>query len=116
MKSIYNKRAKLLFGLFESGKCDLTVSDMIKKLFQSDPSFTEQADCEGCIHANPPAAYPLVALNNEIFRNDFTEFERAIIENLPEKLKCRRCNNEVECKREFSPHIFIEVITKSMRS
>lgn len=111
MRGIYSKRAKLLYNLLNTAQCDLNMTDLINQLFQSDPSFTEQAICSTCAQPNTQsAAFPLVVLSNEIFSNDFSNFEKAITENLPGKLTCRRCNKEVECKREFSPHMFIEVI------
>lgn len=109
MKGIYSKRAKLLYNLLKTTRCEFSVSEMITKLFQSNPSFTEQAVCT-CTQSNPDVGYPLVVLNHEIFSNNFLNFERALLENLPDTLQCRKCNNEVECNREFGPHIFIEVI------
>lgn len=111
MRGIYNKRAKLIYNLLNTAQCDLNLSEMITKLFQTDPSFTEEAVCN-CTQSNCSTwlAFPLAVINHQIFSDDFLNLERAITENLAAKLKCRRCNNEVECKREFGSHIFIEVI------
>lgn len=109
MKKIYNTRANFLFDHFNVTGFEMNICTMLKKLFASEPSFTEETDCDKCKHSNS-STYPMVNLNNAIFANDFTNMEIAILANLPDKLACTRCKNDVECKREFGAHIFIEVI------
>lgn len=81
---------------------------MISSLFALEPSFTEQLACNSCSHSTS-STYPLVGLNNLTFSNDLSNLEKAVMGNFPEKLSCSRCKNDVECKREFGPHMFIEV-------
>lgn len=109
MKGINNTRATFLYNHFNTNKFDMNIGEMIQKLFASYPSFTEQTVCNSCKHSYSNAS-PLVKLNDIIFSNDLSNLENAIMGNLPEKLSCTRCKNDVECKREFGPHIFIEVM------
>lgn len=110
MKKIYNDRAIFLFNLFNSTDFNMNICQMIQKLFVSEPSLTEQTVCDSCNH-NSSSTFPLVTLNNLLFSNDFSNLEIAIMENFPPKLACTRCKSDVECKREFGPHMFIEVIS-----
>lgn len=86
---------------------------MIKVLFASDPSFTEQTDCNSCKHSGSYTS-PLVTLHDEIFSNDFSNLENAIIGNFLTESACKGCKNNVECKREFGPHIFVDVNIKTI--
>lgn len=108
MKKIYSVRATFLFNNFSKTSFEMNICPMIRKLFASEPSLTEQTDCNNCTHSNT-STFPLISLNNVIFSNDFSNIEEAIMENFPDKLACTRCKNEVDCKREFGPHMFIEV-------
>lgn len=109
MKGIHNARANYLFEHFETSTFEMNICSMIRKLFSPKPSFTEQTVCDSCKHSYS-STFPLVSLNNQLFSNDFSNLEKAIMANFPEKLGCTRCKNDVECKREFGHHIFIEVI------
>lgn len=112
MKSINSKRAKLLFNLFNGTSYDIAVDAMIQKLFSSDPSYTEQLICNRCTYSDTKA-FAMVSLNNSIFANDFANLEQAISENFEQNFECNECKSKIESKREFGPHIFIEVINIS---
>lgn len=110
MKKINSARAKFLFEQFNTAGYVMNICAMICKLFASEPSITERTVCNRCTHSNS-ITYPLVSLNDLVFANDFSNFEKAIIKNFPPKIACTRCKNDVECTREFGPHMFIQVIT-----
>lgn len=112
MKAINNARAIFLFENFAPMGFEISIVQMIKKLFASEPSFTEQTICNSCTHSNSKK-FPLVSLNNLKFSNDFPNLEEAVMESFPKNLSCGRCKNDIECKHEFGPHMFIEVINKT---
>lgn len=109
MKGVHSARAKFLFNQFDTSGFEMNICRMIKKLFVSEPSYTEEIVCNSCAYTNF-STFPLVSLNNFLFRNDLSNLDIAIIGNFPENLACSRCKSAVECKREFRPHMFIEVI------
>lgn len=108
MRTIYSARAKFLFDQFNMNGFEMNICSMIKILFASEPSFTERTFCNSCTHSNS-STFPMVVLNNRLFCNDFSHLEIAVMGNFPEKLSCSRCRGDIECKREFGSHMFIEV-------
>lgn len=109
MRKIYNARAKFLVTEFNKSGFEMNVCAMIDRLFASEPSFTEQYVCNNCMHSNH-SSFPCVSLNNALFCNNLSNLESALTGNFPEILACSRCKTDVECKREFGQHLFIEVI------
>lgn len=108
MKAINNMRAKFLFGKFPMTSFDMDICQMIQKLFDIEPSLTETLDCKRCGHSDINT-FPIVDLSDRKFSNNFSNLEEAIISNFCENIKCKECQNDVECTREFGPHIFIRV-------
>lgn len=108
MKAINNARATFLYSQFHIHTFDMNICHMIQELFASEPSLTVKTVCNGCKHSNA-SVYPLIKLNDQIFSNDFSNMEIAIMENLPINKGCSKCKNDVEREFEFGPHLFIEV-------
>lgn len=115
MKKINSARANYLFNTFFSSSFEMNICSMIRRLFISEPSLFEHVTCNNCTHYSS-ITFPLITLNNILFANDFSNLERAIIENYPEKLACSRCKNDVPCKREYGHHMFIEVNITTMNN
>lgn len=108
MRKINSTRAKFLYDQFGEAGYDINIRQMICHLFASEPSFTEQTVCKSCDHSDS-TIFPLVRLNSSIFSNDFSNMEKSITDAFPKKISCTRCKKDIECKREFGPHMFIEV-------
>lgn len=102
MNKINSMRAKLLHEKFGSNSA-YSFSEMLNKIMEM-PSFTEEECCNGSIKK-----YPLITLNSEIFKGDFTNLQQAIEDNFPEKSQCSKCKR-LKLKRTFQPQILIEVI------
>lgn len=109
MRKINGQRATLLYNEFKSTGFEMNISSMICKLFALEPSFTEKIVCDKCNHSRS-AMFPMVVLSDELLSNDFQNLEKAVIENFPENVSCTRCKGDIQCKREFGHHLFIEVI------
>lgn len=108
MKAINSKRAKLLYNMFNTTQLDMNIGEMVKVLFSSEPSFTEELNCSSCMSSSSYSS-PILCLNDELFSNDFAKLEIAVLRNLPTESTCKGCKKDVQCKRQFGPHIFIDV-------
>lgn len=102
MKTINLLRAKMLNEHFGSNAAG-SFSEMVTTIMKM-PSYTEKECCYGSIKA-----YPIVYLNNDTFKNDFSNLVRAIEDNRPEALKCTQCNRSPRLRRKFESHVLIEV-------
>lgn len=103
MNKINSMRAKLLFEKFykDENPENFTFNVMIHELFTL-PSFTDVECCstssKNCI---------VIQLNNEIFKNDFSNLQQAIEKN--EIPICNRCKKAPALKRVFGNQILVDV-------
>lgn len=108
MRKINKARATFLLDKFGSNSLEMNICHMIARLFESEPSYTEQTVCNTCNYSNS-IAYPLVKMNDEIFSNDLSNIEKAIKGYLPDKLFCTKCKSDLQLQWEFGHHLFVEV-------
>lgn len=109
LRTIHKMRAVLLYNKFHKTEYQMNICTMIRNLFDSEPSFSEHHLCKSCPNCSRNKLFPLISLNNAVFSNNFSNMEAAIGANFPETYKCPRCHKDLEWKREFGQHMFIEV-------
>lgn len=109
MKAVNNMRAKFLFEHFESNQFETTIGPMLRSLLKEQPSLTEQSYCRIC-KSSDNKTFPAICINNEVFSNNFQNLEQAIVQNLPMDTKCMNCDKRLHYHRQYSQHLFIEVI------
>lgn len=109
MKAINNKRAKFLSqSIITASKDDICT--VLQKILAAEPTYSDHRTCDSCkIFLSEKV--PFITINNEIFANDFSNLEDAILEVLPTTKPCTRCQNPIIIKRDFAPHMFIKVIS-----
>lgn len=102
-------RAKFLFEHFESNQFETTIGPMLRTLLREQPSLTERSYCRIC-KSSDDKLFPVISINNDIFSNNFQNLEQAIMQNFPMNTKCMNCGKILHYDRQYSHHLFIEVI------
>lgn len=95
-------RAKLLNEKFGENAAS-SFSEMAKTITKV-PSFIEKECCYGTVKN-----YPIVLLNTDTFKNDFTNLQQAIKDNHPPISACNQCKRPPRFQRTFQPQVLIEV-------
>lgn len=109
MKATNNMRAKFLFEHFESYQFETTIGPMLRTLLEEQPSLTEQSCCRIC-KSSDKKTFPVICINNDVFSNNFENLEQAMLQNFPVDTKCKNCGKYLHYQRQYSQHLFIEVI------
>lgn len=108
MKAINTKRAQYMYKMFQTNRLDMNIGETIRVMFKSEPSFSEKLTCHTC-KSTSSYSCPILSLNDVLFSNDFANLETAILANLPTESKCKGCKKDIQCKREYGQHIFVDV-------
>lgn len=106
--SIANNIRTRLLDHHNLTNCAMVLVDMIEILLKDTPSCLEIACCKYTKSKAHNNAF--LGLNNETFRGNFGNLERAIMDNFPEDVPCVRCNSSAQTSRKFGEHIFVEVL------
>lgn len=109
MKAVNSIRAKFLFEHFKSNQFGTTIGSMLRSLLKEQPSLTERVYCKTC-SSSKEKTFPVISINNEVFSNDFENLKKAMLQNFPMDSKCMNCGEDLYYHRQYSQHLFIEVI------
>lgn len=103
MLGLNNLRASILSN-YVSGNAATVVSHVAKTFLKDAPSYQEKISC-GCKQI---CSFPVLTVS-QLFKNDFSNLNTAIEENLIQIVKCSECKLIKTFERSFNQHVMIEV-------
>lgn len=88
----------------------MVLTTMLNKVLKNTPSYREFSKCRSCEYSQE-RIIPIVGVNSNVYNNRMDKLEDGIMNNFPVDILCD-CSNTLETEREFSDHIFVEVIMR----
>lgn len=110
MRKINGLRATLLYNAFQKKKCEHVVNNMINVVMKQIPSYTETITCgrKQCRNMSK-RIFPLLCVDNAVFKGNMANLEKAILSNFPESISCMKCGRSMTVNRNFGGHLFVDV-------
>lgn len=106
-------RATFIHNRFKSTEYDINICSLLRNIFADEPSGTETTICKQC-NTDDKNTWPMLAVNNDVFKNKLSNLESAIVDNFPSEIsECSQCQTAVEFSRDFGQHIFVEISSGS---
>lgn len=109
MKQINKIRAQFLYERFKTTQLGTLSCPLLKKLFVDEPSMIETITCERCDFLSIKSL-PVLSINHEIFSDQISNIETALIANTPCGIEeCSKCGEALVAFYKYGQHLFIEV-------
>lgn len=115
MKTINTLRAKCVFEYYPS-ECSLDMDDVLKKLLQKIPSYTEVGTCKqkGCRSKRYEKNYEVLSVNADEFDGNMANLQKIVSARFSEEILCYKCRKPFdEFSHTFAQQFFVSVMSEN---